>query len=252
MELKTSYIRGAPRPVRCAAAEDPDPAASMTAEELHQDWDGTILDLRDQAGFAANHIPGSLNPVTDEHFSLLVGFAIHPEQPFLPGPFNSAYEETHMTMTLNEVLSEALMDEYKARDTYRAVIDAFGPVRPFVHIVEAEQRHIDALLPLFAKYRIPVPTAPDPSRIVLPQSLLEACREGVAAEIDNLTMYDRLLAATREADVRLVLERLQAASRDRHLPAFERCVERGGTSGGGGGGGGRGHGGRGRGGCRGH
>jgi rhodanese-related sulfurtransferase len=41
-------------------------------------WDGTILDLRDQAGFAACHIPGSLNTVTDEHFSLLIGFAIDP------------------------------------------------------------------------------------------------------------------------------------------------------------------------------
>lgn len=52
----------------------------MTAAELHESWDGTILDLRDQAGFAASHIPGSLNTVTDEHFSLLVGFAIHPEE----------------------------------------------------------------------------------------------------------------------------------------------------------------------------
>jgi len=42
------------------------------------DWKGTILDLRDQAGFAASHIPGSLNTVTDEHFSLLIGFAIDP------------------------------------------------------------------------------------------------------------------------------------------------------------------------------
>lgn len=43
------------------------------------EWDGTVLDLRDQAGFAASHIPGSLNTVTDEHFSLLIGFAIDPQ-----------------------------------------------------------------------------------------------------------------------------------------------------------------------------
>ena len=40
-------------------------------------------------------------------------------------------------------------------------------------------------------------------------------------------MYDRILAETTEADVRRVLEHLQAASRDRHLPAFERCLQRG-------------------------
>lgn len=43
------------------------------------DWKGTILDLRDQAGFAASHIPGSINTVTDEHFSLLIGFAVDPQ-----------------------------------------------------------------------------------------------------------------------------------------------------------------------------
>lgn len=48
---------------------------------------------------------------------------------------------------LVHILNEALLDEYKARDTYRKVIDSFGAVRPFVNIVEAEQRHIEALLP---------------------------------------------------------------------------------------------------------
>ena len=38
-------------------------------------------------------------------------------------------------VTLEEVLEEALLDEYKARDTYRKIIDTFGAVRPFVNIV---------------------------------------------------------------------------------------------------------------------
>lgn len=53
---------------------------SLNAEQL-ANWEGTILDLRDQAGFAASHIPGSLNTVTDVHFSLLIGFAIDPHSP---------------------------------------------------------------------------------------------------------------------------------------------------------------------------
>jgi hypothetical protein len=151
-----------------------------------------------------------------------------------------------MTTTLAEVLNEALADEYKARATYRAIIDRYGPVRPFVNIVEAEQTHIDALLPLFATYGIAVPSEPDPAGIGTPGSLLDACRQGVDAELENGTMYDRLLAATEQSDVRMVLERLRAASRDHHLPAFRRCVERGGAmSAGPGQGRGRGLGGRG-------
>ena len=130
-----------------------------------------------------------------------------------------------MTATLAQVLNEALADEYKARDTYRTVID----------------RH-DALLAVFAKYGIPVPPEPDPSRFVPSDSLLDACRQGVEAELENSAMYDRLLAATERADVRMVLERLQTASRDHHLPAFRRCVERGGATAAGRGGDGSGQG----------
>ena len=130
-------------------------------------------------------------------------------------------------ITLAEVLNEALLDEYMARNTYNKIIDAFGAVRPFINIVEAEQRHIESLLPLYKKYDIPLPAEPDPEQIVVPDSLLEACKMGVAAEVDNLTMYDRLIEATDLPDVVEVLRRLQAASRDNHLPAFQRCVELG-------------------------
>lgn len=53
------------------------PPGPLTTTEL-EDLEGMVLDLRDQAGFAAGHIPGSLNTVTDVHFSLLIGFAIDP------------------------------------------------------------------------------------------------------------------------------------------------------------------------------
>ena len=132
---------------------------------------------------------------------------------------------------LAQVLNEALLDEYKARDTYRKIMDTFGDVRPFVNIVAAEQRHIEFLLPLYKKYGIPLPSEPDPEHIIVPDSLLEACEMGVAAEIANISMYDQLIEMTDLYDVIEVLQRLQAASRDNHLPAFQRCVERGGEMG---------------------
>lgn len=50
-----------------------------------------------------------------------------------------------MNRALAELLKEAILDEYKARDTYQKIIDKFGPVRPFINIVEAEQSHIEIL-----------------------------------------------------------------------------------------------------------
>jgi hypothetical protein len=50
-----------------------------------------------------------------------------------------------------QALSEALDDEYRARATYRKVIERFGPVRPFVNIVDTENRHVGALVRQFQR-----------------------------------------------------------------------------------------------------
>jgi hypothetical protein len=93
---------------------------------------------------------------------------------------------------LAEILNEALMDEYKARGTYQRIIDTFGPVRPFINIVEAEQTHIELLLPLYERYAVPLPPEPGPEWVSVPDSLLSACQLGVEEELANVAMYDRL------------------------------------------------------------
>jgi rubrerythrin len=78
-----------------------------------------------------------------------------------------------------------------------------------------------------------------------PATLAEACSMAVDAEIENIALYDRLLPAIPDDVVRQVLQNLQDASRDNHLPAFRRCLEReesGDRSGSGRGGHGRGRG----------
>lgn len=48
----------------------------------------------------------------------------------------------------------------------------------------------------------------------------------IKAEVENIALYDRLLPAIADDSVRHVLQNLQDASRDNHLPAFRRCLER--------------------------
>lgn len=127
-------------------------------------------------------------------------------------------------------LVAALDDEYMARATYAQVIADFGDVRPFINIVEAEGRHAEALIGLFRDYGVPVPTDTWPGRVAHYTSLREACEAGVAAEVENAELYDRLLAGTDKADILAVYRNLQEASQERHLSAFRRCVERGGTT----------------------
>ncbi|MGE0827526.1 MAG: DUF2202 domain-containing protein [Candidatus Binatia bacterium] len=136
-----------------------------------------------------------------------------------------------MSEDLKSVLTEALNDEYKARATYRLVIRKFGEIRPFINIVAAENRHIQALLPLFNKYGVPLPEDDWESRVAVPPSVKEACQLGVQAEIENAEMYERLLDSAKQyPDVQRVLKNLRRASQENHLPAFQRCVERGGST----------------------
>ena len=137
-----------------------------------------------------------------------------------------------MSESVSEVLIEAINDEYRARAIYRHVINRFGEIRPFTNIVNAESRHIAALLPLFEKYGVAVPQDDWSSRTEAPHSILEACQIGVDAEIENAQMYERLLESTANfPDIQQVLIQLQRASTENHLPAFQRCVERGGGQG---------------------
>jgi hypothetical protein len=123
------------------------------------------------------------------------------------------------------VLIEALDDEYKAWATYDQVIADFGEVRPFINIREAEARHIQALVKLFERYKISIPRNPWPGQVERYASLKDACEGGVAAEIANAELYERLLGSSRQPDIVAVLRNLQEASQQRHLPALQRCVQ---------------------------
>ena len=85
----------------------------------------------------------------------------------------------------------------------------------------------EAFLALCARYGLEPPANPWPGKVGHYASLQAACEAGVAAEIDNAAMYERLLAATQRPDIVAVLRRLQEASQARHLPAFRRCAARG-------------------------
>lgn len=123
-------------------------------------------------------------------------------------------------------LEEALLDEYKARATYKKALETFGPTRPFSNIVEAENRHVQALLRQYERLDLTPPADDWEGYIEAPNSIAAACEEAIKAEIENGEMYDRLLPLVDDQAVYEVLLNLQDASQNRHLPAFRRCLER--------------------------
>ena len=127
---------------------------------------------------------------------------------------------------LHQTLRISLYDEYQAYETYRKVIDTFGNVKPFSNIIDAEMRHINALIPLLEKYGVPLPINNWADKIELPNTLVECCEVGVAGEIDNVGMYDNLLLYVEGyPEIQDAFYQLQAASYNNHLPAFRQCVQ---------------------------
>jgi hypothetical protein len=126
-----------------------------------------------------------------------------------------------------QALREALDDEYRAWATYDQIVRDFGPQRPFIHIRDAEARHIEALRALCERYGVPVDGNPWPGRVPRFASTQEACEASIAGEIENAALYERLKRSTRREDILTVYDRLQSASQERHLPAFRRCASRG-------------------------
>lgn len=128
-------------------------------------------------------------------------------------------------ISVESLLTTALLDEYRAESTYEAVLERFGDVRPFSNILSAETRHSTAIIELFHAYDLPVPSNTFDGTVDAPATLQEACALGVGAEEANVGMYDELLmSASGHADIVAVFRRLRGASQDNHLPAFRRCA----------------------------
>lgn len=129
------------------------------------------------------------------------------------------------SLTISQMLTYALQDEYLAQARYNIILEKFGDIRTFVQIKEAEMRHINALLPLFYRYQVPLPEDLSYSLITTPANMKEAYAAGVQGEIDNIEMYDKFLSLNIPNDVRIVFTQLRNASVN-HLAAFERGLAR--------------------------
>ena len=97
----------------------------------------------------------------------------------------------------------------------------YGEQKPFSNIIKAEEKHISDLKELFSKYNIPVPEDKSKDYVSIPESLNEAYKAGVKAEIDNIDMYEKFLKQDIPQDIKDTFTALRDASKS-HLNAFEK------------------------------
>jgi hypothetical protein len=125
-------------------------------------------------------------------------------------------------LTVEEMLQYAIGDEYLALAEYQAIITTYGSVKPFSNIVNAEQTHINLLLPLFETYGFVVSENTAADSVIIPESITASIATGIEAETANIAMYNLFLG--REdlpEDVKAVFTLLRDAS-TKHLAAFSK------------------------------
>lgn len=123
-------------------------------------------------------------------------------------------------------VERALADERRAEARYAAALHELGSTAPLRNVNRAEGRHAWALEALLRSHGSAVPESRAATGIPRYGSVAAACRDGQDVERQNIALYDQLLEGTLPADVQCVFSHLRMVSKERHLPAFERCVGR--------------------------
>ncbi len=139
---------------------------------------------------------------------------------------SAAAPTSALTEAEKTALDGAIQDEYKARATYNKIIDTFGEVMPFANIVNAEDRHVEALTYLHERYGVAVPEDAWADKIPTYATLKDAAEASVKAEVDNGALYDELMKNVANVELTNVFKALQFATMEHHLPAFQRLLDR--------------------------
>ncbi len=128
-------------------------------------------------------------------------------------------------LSILDMLTYAVQDEYLARGEYLTIIDHFGNRTPYSNIVRSEETHLAYLNEVYESYGIDFPADTSMDHRVIPSDLLEAAETGVQAEIDNIAMYEKFLEYDLPDNVEDVFTALMRGSQS-HLMAFQKQVER--------------------------
>lgn len=139
--------------------------------------------------------------------------------------YGSSGAKVKSSYSNEEMLKYAIQDEYLALAEYEKIISTFGVQTPFTNIIKAENNHISLLKPLFEKYGVSIPENTAKNLVIIPDSMVNALKIGVQAEIDNIAMYDKFLKQNLPSDIKDIFTYLKNASQN-HLKAFERGVSR--------------------------
>lgn len=124
------------------------------------------------------------------------------------------------------LLGRALDGEYRALATYRAAIERFGFVEPFVHLAAEDEQATDTLRRIYERNHLTPPPDRWSGGIEAPQTLDQARRQALQAEADTAKVYERFLDEVEDSYLRSIVSQLEEACRYQRRPLLRRALQR--------------------------
>ena len=144
------------------------------------------------------------------------------ETPYIYGAVGALADNN---LTMEEMFTYAIQDEYLAHGEYTYVLETFGDQAPFNNIISSEAQHITEMTVLFEKYNLAIPADESADHIQRAADVREALDNCAIGEVDNIAMYNKFLEQDIPDDVRATFTALRNAS-EGHLQAFNKSLEK--------------------------
>jgi hypothetical protein len=143
----------------------------------------------------------------------------------LGGPVSAAIAAAApISPQAKQALIDAATSELKAIALYQAVVRKFGDNRPFSSWIKTGPERIDEQLkPMFTKYGVVMPAAPDAAKVQAPSSFKDACRIANQIEGERVALYERFLKTIKESDIVAAFTDLRDAAKRRLNGVREHC-----------------------------
>ena len=141
-----------------------------------------------------------------------------------------AVEQQQLDAFTRDALQRAYEDTHASHAFYSAVVARHGKIAPFVGVLEGEARQEKALQALAKANEVSVSAAAGPKQPEVPATVKDACSAAVDLEKHSVALYDEVTANVKNSAIRDNFEHYRETAAAHQLPAFERCVARGGAT----------------------
>ena len=124
-------------------------------------------------------------------------------------------------------LDDALEATRQSVARYGAILQKHGRAQPFARVLRAKKRAVKKISKLMTQHQYEIPPERDRNDVSAPETLEQACRQGVAQEERNAAAYAKAYERVEQVEISDFMEKLELRASGSQLRSFsEGCPRR--------------------------